>query len=154
MFNFTKAETNAVLFVVIILLVSGIYQLISPSKSLQPFYDYSSSDSTFKRLSQDKFTTNNNTSFIASDKSKLTKSQKITIKSTNKKEKLLPASINLNAATERDLQKLPRIGPAKAKLIIEYRIKNRNFENIEELLEIKGIGKKTLEKLKPYIIIK
>ena len=54
MFNFTKAEINAVLFVVIILLVSGIYQLISPTKSLQPTYDYSSSDSVFKRLSQEK----------------------------------------------------------------------------------------------------
>ena len=157
MFNFTKAETNAVLFVVIILLVSGIYQLISPTKSLQPIYDYSASDSAFKRLSQENPKVENDSTKniipVVEKKSNQKKAQKKTAKTSIKKEELLPASININAASENELQKLPRIGPAKAKLIIEYRNAKGNFNSIDELLKVKGIGEKTLEKLKPFIIV-
>ena len=157
MFNFTKAETNAVLFTVIILLISGIYQLISPTKSLQPSYDYSASDSIFKRLSQEK--PNNEIDSLQTkptvieNKYNQIRAKKKVGRYSIKKEKLLPASININSASEKELQKLPQIGPSKAKLIIEYRKANGKFNNIDELIKIKGIGQKTLEKLKPFIII-
>jgi competence protein ComEA len=156
MFNFTKTETNAVFFVVIILLVSGVYQLISPTKSLQPSYDYSTSDSAFKRLSQEKPSLRTDTSQISQHliKQKDNQPKPKKTKPTIKKDKLLPSSVNVNTASEKELQKLPRIGPSKAKLIVEYRNDKGKFKNIQELLEIKGIGKKTLEKLKPFIIIK
>jgi len=156
MFNFTKAERNAVLFTVIILLISGIYHLISPTKSIQPIYDYSASDSIFKRLSQKLPPEPDTMSKLqALPDPKESKSKPIykTVKPTTKIEKLLFNSININTASEKELQRLPRIGPAKAKLIVEFRNKNGKFNYVEELLEIKGIGKKTLEKLKPYLLI-
>ena len=74
-------------------------------------------------------------------------------KSSIKIEKLLPASININTDSEKELQKLPRIGPAMSKRIIEYRNSHGNFKNVDDLLHVKGIGKKTLDKLKPFLVI-
>ena len=157
MFNFTKAEINSVFFVDIILLVSAIYYLIAPTKSLQPTFDYSAMDSTFKRISREKLSVDKDSSIsfksFKESQSNQTKRKKTNHTKTPKKEPLLPSSININTASEKELQKLPRIGPAKAKLILEYRNKNGKFKNVEELLNIKGIGKKTLEKLEPYIFV-
>lgn len=156
MFNFTKAETNALLFVVIILLVSGIYHLISPSKSLQPAYDYSAMDSAFKRLSQDNpITTDTSLNIQPANEQQANqpKPDYPHAKTPPKKETLSPGSININSASEKELQKLPRIGPSKAKLIVEYRTEHGKFSNVDELLKIKGIGEKTLEKLKLYITL-
>lgn len=62
--------------------------------------------------------------------------------------------INVNTADAKTLESLPGIGPAYAIRIIEYRNKNGLFESYEELLKIKGIGKKRLEKLLPFIQLK
>lgn len=156
MFNFTPSEIKAVIFVVIVLLVSGTYQLISPHKNLQPIYDYSESDSIFKRLSSDSIQINSlkkvNSNQIISKSNKNLKTEKI-IKYTSKKKMPLSLSVNINSASEKELQQLPRIGPTMSKRIIEYRITNGKYNKIEDLLNVKGIGKKTLVKLKPYLVI-
>ncbi|MBN2732124.1 MAG: helix-hairpin-helix domain-containing protein [Balneolaceae bacterium] len=59
--------------------------------------------------------------------------------------------INVNTADTQTLQKLPGIGPAYAKHIVEYRQKHGSFTDKDELLKIKGIGKKRLAKIKPFI---
>lgn len=59
--------------------------------------------------------------------------------------------ININKADEKQLEKLPGIGPTKAKRIIEYREKNGKFKSLDELLNVNGIGPKTLEKIKNYL---
>ncbi len=56
--------------------------------------------------------------------------------------------IGLNSATSEQLQALKGIGPAKAAAIIEYRESYGGFKSVEELLQVKGIGEKTYEKLK------
>ena len=59
--------------------------------------------------------------------------------------------ININTANEQELQKLPRVGPATAKNIIEYREKHGKFKTIEEIKNVPRIGEKTFEKFKDKI---
>lgn len=63
------------------------------------------------------------------------------------------AAVNINKADQATLEALPGIGAAKAAAIIEYRTKNGNFKTKEQLLEVKGIGPKILEKLDKEIEI-
>ena len=63
------------------------------------------------------------------------------------------ATVNLNTATQGDLEKLPGIGPAMAKAILDYRVKNGGFKKVEELMNVKGIGEKAFLNLKPRITV-
>ena len=64
-----------------------------------------------------------------------------------------PAPLNLNAATEAQLEALPGIGPSTATRIVEYRKKNGAFKKVEELMNVKGIGEKSFLKLKGLITV-
>jgi comEA protein len=59
--------------------------------------------------------------------------------------------ININTASQKALESLPGIGPTYAKRIITYRKKHNGFKTFRELIKIKGIGEKRLDKLKPFI---
>ena len=59
--------------------------------------------------------------------------------------------ININTGTKEQLEKIPGVGPVMAGNIIAYRESIKGYKKIEELLNVTGIGDKTLEKLKPYI---
>ncbi|RKU25670.1 hypothetical protein C6497_15020 [Candidatus Poribacteria bacterium] len=63
----------------------------------------------------------------------------------------VPALLNINTATEVELETLPSIGPQMAKRIVQYRKENSDFKSVEDLTGVKGIGDKTLEKIRPYI---
>ncbi len=64
-----------------------------------------------------------------------------------------PGPVKLNAATAAELQRLPGIGPAMAKRIIDYRTQYGPFRSVTDLLSVKGIGPKTLEKLTPLVTV-
>src|ERR671938_684544 len=57
--------------------------------------------------------------------------------------------VNLNTATAAELQLLPSIGPAKARDIVAYR-SAKPFKGPDDLLEVKGIGRKLLERLRAH----
>ncbi|GAB3050664.1 helix-hairpin-helix domain-containing protein [Virgibacillus ainsalahensis] len=59
--------------------------------------------------------------------------------------------IRINHATQTEIENLSGIGPSKAQAIIEYRDENGHFQSIEDLLEVSGIGEKTLENLREDI---
>lgn len=61
--------------------------------------------------------------------------------------------INLNTASEKELQELPGIGPAMSARIIEYRETNGAFQNIEDIKKVRGIGNAKFEKLKDKVTI-
>lgn len=58
--------------------------------------------------------------------------------------------IDLNRASAAELEALPRIGPALARRIVEYRERHGPFRTIEELDHVSGIGPRTLELLRPH----
>lgn len=59
--------------------------------------------------------------------------------------------VNLNSATQEELESLPSIGPVLAKRIIEYRNLKGGFKSIEEVKQVHGIGNKIFGKIKNYI---
>lgn len=61
--------------------------------------------------------------------------------------------ININTATEQELEELPGIGPVTAKRIVEYRQQTGGFKNVEQLLEVKGIGPKKLAAIRPFVTV-
>ncbi|MEI2471026.1 helix-hairpin-helix domain-containing protein [Peribacillus frigoritolerans] len=62
--------------------------------------------------------------------------------------------VNLNTATQEDLQTLTGIGPSKANAILEYRETIGKFKEVDELKQVTGIGDKTFERLRDSISVK
>ena len=62
--------------------------------------------------------------------------------------------INLNKATAEELTQLKGIGMKYAEKIVQYRDKNGPFKTVEDLLNVQGIGPRTLEKNKGHIVVK
>lgn len=61
--------------------------------------------------------------------------------------------LDLNTATVEQLQQLPGIGLTTAKAIVRFREKSGPFRRVEDLLAIRGITKRKLEKLRPYVTV-
>ena len=61
--------------------------------------------------------------------------------------------VNINTADIKELDKLPGVGPATAKRIIEYRTENGDFQSPEEIKRVKGIGDAKYEKMKDKIVL-
>ena len=68
--------------------------------------------------------------------------------------KPVPAGkVNINSASVEQLGELPGVGPKLAARIVEYRQKSGPFKSTQELLNVKGIGEKNLEKLAPHLSV-
>lgn len=62
--------------------------------------------------------------------------------------------LNLNTAGAEQLDELPGIGPSRAQAILELRQRlGGKFRSADQLLEVKGIGEKTLEKIRPLVTV-
>ena len=61
--------------------------------------------------------------------------------------------VNINTAVKQELMAIPKIGSVTAERIIRFRYDFGPFQSIDDLVRIKGIGPKTLERLKTRIII-
>lgn len=59
---------------------------------------------------------------------------------------------NVNTASAKEIEKLPGIGKKSAAAIVAYRTEKGKFKTLKDLLQVKGVGKKTLEKIKPLVI--
>jgi competence protein ComEA len=72
-------------------------------------------------------------------------------RAATKKPPLKP--VNINAATSEELQQVPGIGPATAEKILQMRKSYGAFKSVDDLLAIKGIGKKRLDKMRKYLTV-
>lgn len=61
--------------------------------------------------------------------------------------------VNLNLASPTELEALPQVGPVTAQAIVAWREQHGGFTRVDELLEIDGIGAKTLERLAPHVTV-
>ena len=59
--------------------------------------------------------------------------------------------VNINTATVAELQLLPRVGPALAQRIVEFRTANGPFKTPEELTRVRGIAERSFQLLQPYV---
>jgi competence protein ComEA len=59
----------------------------------------------------------------------------------------------LNVASEEELTRLPAIGPSRARAIVALRQRLAKFRAVEDLLRVKGIGRKTLRRIKPNVVL-
>ena len=60
--------------------------------------------------------------------------------------------VDINTAPASELEQLPGIGPSKAEAIVAYRAK-RPFKKTEDIIKVKGIGRKTYKKLQAYLTV-
>ncbi len=61
--------------------------------------------------------------------------------------------VNVNTASALELERLPGIGESKAKAIVAYRKDNGAYQQVEDLLEVKGIGDGALERIRKLVVI-
>lgn len=63
------------------------------------------------------------------------------------------AAVNINTATQSELEAVRGLGPAKAKAIIVYRETNGNFKSLDDLDNVKGFGKASIDKFKDELSV-
>jgi len=61
--------------------------------------------------------------------------------------------VNINTANSEELQQVPGIGPVTAEKILQMRKSYGTFKSVDDLLAIKGLGKKRLEKMRKYLTV-
>ena len=59
--------------------------------------------------------------------------------------------INVNTASFEELVSLPMVGPSRARAILDHRARHGNFDSIEELDDVRGIGPATIEAIRPFV---
>src|SRR5258707_15392922 len=64
-----------------------------------------------------------------------------------------PKPTNINPPNPDELQQVPGIGPATAEKILQMRKSYGVFKSVDDLLSIRGIGKKRLEKMRKYLVV-
>ena len=61
--------------------------------------------------------------------------------------------VNINTATEDGLQRLPRVGPSRAAAIVALRARVQRFRSADDLLRVRGIGRSSMRRLRPYVTL-
>jgi len=144
----TKAQIRALWFVIVVMTAAIFYQYVKYYTLSNEPYDFSAFDSLFQARKDSIFSQ-------LSSPDTLTP-QRFQQQSTRNNETVVIQQfpININKANLEELQVLPKIGPAMAKRIVEFRQANGPFKNTSEIMNVKGIGKKTYLKLKDLISVK
>jgi len=65
-----------------------------------------------------------------------------------------PSKVDLNRAGVDELTRLPGVGPVLAQRMVEWRKAHGRYRSVDDLQEVKGIGKKRMEQLRPLVFVK
>jgi len=159
--SFTKNEIQVIIFIAVVTAAGySVKYYKSMTEDKNTAYDYSRSDSIFKERSLKIYAGNKkgiSDKNSAQDEPGMYKYFEIAEDSVKRSEKIKADNeipefiIDINTAGIAELTELPGIGESIAGRIVEYRDKNKRFVNINEIMKVKGIGKKKFEKLKKYI---
>jgi len=75
------------------------------------------------------------------------------VQNESKKKSSSNGKININTATEAELETLPGVGPSTASKIVSFREKNGNFKKIEDIMNVPGIGQSKFSNMKDFICV-
>jgi comEA protein len=156
-FGFTRTEIIVILFLTALFIIGYVYvEFIKPIGS--PEYksiDYSREDSLFESHNNSNYSTENsdqtNNQRIRNEVLELSDTMAYVKKDI---ESLREKSINVNTADVNELTRLPGIGEKTAEKIIELRKQRGKFKNLDELMDVKGIGEVKFNKIKKFLYIK
>ncbi|CYX34534.1 helix-hairpin-helix domain-containing protein [Streptococcus suis] len=91
--------------------------------------------------------------YVASKDENISVVTSTTVSSAMPQEEKNTSLVNLNTATEADLQTISGIGAKRATDIIAYREANGGFKSVDDLNNVSGIGDKTMESIRPYVTV-
>ncbi|HEM2830849.1 helix-hairpin-helix domain-containing protein [Streptococcus suis] len=91
--------------------------------------------------------------YVASKDENISVVASTTASSAMSQEEKNTSQVNLNTATEADLQTISGIGAKRATDIIAYREANGGFKSVDDLNNVSGIGDKTMESIRPYVTV-
>jgi len=158
--GFTETEIKVILFLAVGFLIGfGVKLYKDNSKPEYKIYNYSEQDSLFNYYNTRAENKLNDKKNRNENKTVDSKEEVLDFSSANfEKKKSSPPpeekSININNADLETLIRLPGIGEKTAHKIIDLRSEKTKFENLEELMEVKGIGKVKFNKIKKFLYIK
>lgn len=160
-----RSERIAIIVLMVLTVMSALIHTHPALLMGQPDYDYSRSDSIFAERS----------ALLHSEREEIMKrynpvlAEHQTIRVVRPvnsvKDTIVPDSVkkstiseygtlvNINSASAEELQKLPGIGPAYASRIVNWRNQYGPFRSKDQLIEIKGIGEKRLERIRPLVTL-
>ncbi len=163
-FNFNKNEIRILIILSFVFVCLLSFSLFNKTYSINSSYNYAKIDSLYyskiSRINNNKeFEHKRNLSLhkeknVDNDQELLDLRNRNIKNNTNSNVKSTVTKININKAGINLLKSLPGIGEKTAKKIIEFRKQFGNFNKIEEIKKVNGIGNKKFQKLKMYIIIK
>jgi comEA protein len=142
---FTKAQMRALWFIIGIFACSVVFQYIRFYFFKNEEYDFREFDQFFKKKRDSLLAIQHSDTSMTSSENSPGHSPPIVI--------YQKFPVNINSASVEELQNLPRIGPAMAARIVLHRQKNGPFQTKDDLMKVKGIGKKTFVKLKDLITL-
>lgn len=141
----TKSEAGIILFLSFGIVAGGTVKLLHLDRSTER-YDFSQSDTYFAAASS------KIDSVIAAEEDTVKANRHSTSTASGIRTKpAITSPIDINKASFDDLLGLPGVGKAMAGRIVAYRISCGKFNSVEDLLKVKGIGDKKLEKIRTLV---
>ncbi|MEW6684937.1 MAG: helix-hairpin-helix domain-containing protein [Candidatus Edwardsbacteria bacterium] len=163
-FNFTPQEKTVIIFLTVSFFIGGaitLYRRHRPNFSSES--KLYSNFSSVERCSTSYFNDSTNNRKILDSLLAENKRQNLLKKEEQfwQKKSFPPdirrlsdtGKVNINIASQRELEKLPGIGPVMARKIIDYRTRFKEFKTKEQIKEVGGIGEKTFQKLRDHITV-